>query len=244
MKIHLVALFQRLDQIKTGLTLAFASSILSVSAQFTGKLVYEKDNKDSKLIMTYFQNGTKGRVEAYTLSPGKENTITNRQDTILFDFAAGHEIHLSNHAGRSLAIVTKYTLVIMDEVLSKQTQVTTVQVLGQETINKYACTHYLLNHTMGGRSSNQKDIWITRDIKGIPAVYVMGAYLYFTPGYAQFTKLTEAGGNGVVVRTHDRTSGATMDLLSADFSTPSSSLLAIPGKYTIVDNSNRSVPSR
>src|ERR1700761_7340972 len=71
-------------------------------AQFSGKLVYQVDGQTSRLIMTYYQQGTTARMKAYNvnLSNGTVDMSTLKaQDTILYDFAAAHETHLQYKTG-------------------------------------------------------------------------------------------------------------------------------------------------
>jgi hypothetical protein len=229
-------------------TFALSLSVQSVSAQFTGKLVYEIARPDTKLVMTYYQKGTQGRIEAYNvkMSSGTPDMSTvHPQDTIIFDFAKATETHLNYHQMR--AFITKYIGKMESDAIAahgKNLGTVTVTSKGPETVNGYVCTHYIMATNNYKIWNSTRDIWITNGLGPAPTVYIVGSYLYFTPGFPHFTDLTQAGANGIVVKSV-LTGGSmvsTMNLVSVDPTTPSSSLFKVPSNYTVVDESNASIP--
>jgi hypothetical protein len=151
--------------------------------------------------------------------------------------------HLQFKTG--MAIITKYTLDMMAANPGLQGGNVTIQNLGAETVNGYSCTHYVLARENGVAPKGSKtEVWITPAL-GAPTIYVMGSYLYYTPGYPPFTKLLAAGGNGVVVKILSGFTGymSTINLVSVDKTTPSSSFFKIPSYYRTLDNSNFTMPA-
>jgi hypothetical protein len=222
--------------------LALACTAQTVSAQFTGKLVYEVNSPaTTKLTMIYYQNSSNAHIEAFsTPKTNAAGDLSNSQyqDTLLFNFGNRTLTHLQYKTGR--AIITKYTFDMMSGSPLLQGGNTTLQTLGQETVNGYSCTHYVLT-----QQKSKKDIWITGSLSA-PTIYVMGSYLYYTPGYPTFAKILAAGGNGVVVRIVYGFAGfmSTINLVSVDQTPPSSSLFKIPSYYTTIDNSNFTMPPK
>jgi Domain of unknown function (DUF4412) len=227
--------------------LALSLFVHSTYAQFTGKLVYEIDRPDTKLVMTYYQKGTQGHIEAYNvkMSNGTADMSTlHPQDTVLWDFAKGTETHLNYHQMR--AFMTKYIGKMESDAIAAHGQnmsTVTVTSKGSESVNGYACTHYVM--TMGTKIfKSTRDVWITKDLGPAPTVYVVGSYLYFTPGFPHFTDLTQAGADGVVVKAVLSGAGmvSTMNLISVDKKTPSASLFQAPSRYTLIDETNMTIP--
>ncbi len=184
--------------------LALSLFVHSASAQFTGKLVYEIARPDTKLVMTYYQKGTQGRIEAYNvkMSSGIADMSTlHAHDTILFDFAKATETHLNYHQMRGF--ITKYIGKIESDAIAahgKNLGAVTVTSKGPETVNGYVCTHYVMA-TNNKTWNSTRDIWITNGLGPAPTVYIVGSYLYFTPRIPAFHGcFTQAGANGVVVK--------------------------------------------
>lgn len=225
--------------------LSFASVQFAI-AQFSGKLVYEKVHPDSKLVMTYYQDKTNARIEAYSVH--MQNNVPdistiNAQDTILYDLSKSVETHLQNTTQR--AIITQYTFSLISNSPLYQNQVIDIKKVGQETLNGYSCSHFLITNTLKGRITHT-EVWITKDLGPAPGIYVMGSYLYYTPGYPMFTKLIEAGGDGIVVKAvqGEGTFSAMINLVSVDKKTPSASMYKVPSRYTVIDNSNMTIPTK
>lgn len=204
-----------------------------VSAQFTGKLVYESDQRESKLVMTYYQDKNHARMEAYSMHLA--------QDTIIYDLSKATETHLQYRAQN--ALIMQYIDAGANQVLKNQ-QIN-VQKMGQETVNGYSCTHYVITNSRNGRS-NKGEVWITKDLGPAPSIYVMGGYLYYTPGYLLLTKLIEAGGDGIVVKAvHGEGANiATVNLISIDKNMPSAALFQVPSRYTVMDRTNITMPTK
>jgi Domain of unknown function (DUF4412) len=222
-------------------------SLHTAFAQFTGKLVYEIARPDTKLVMTYYQKGTQGHIEAYNvkMSSGNADMSTlHPQDTVLWDFAKGTETHLNYRQMR--AFMTKYIGKMETDLMAakgKNMGAITVTSKGSESVNGYACTHYVMA-TNNKMMNSTRDVWITKDLGPAPTVYIVGSYLYFTPGFPHFTDLTQAGADGVVVKAVLTGAGmvSTMNLVSVDKKTPSASLFQVPSRYTFIDETNMTMP--
>ena len=226
-----------------------AIAFQTASAQFTGKLVYEIDRPKEKLVMTYYQSGTAAHVEAYNITTNNgvtDTTTVNPQDTILFDFANSNETHLQWRYQR--AMKTRYT----DDVLTAATTAkgkslgtTTVTNKGADTANGYNCTHFVLTTTSQFGSST-RDVWVTGDLGPAPTAWVLGSYLYFTPGFPTFTKLTAAGANGIVVKSTASNARqgviSVMNLVVVDTHTPNPALFQVPSYYTVFDRTGFTLP--
>ncbi len=229
--------------------IAAALPFQTVSAQFTGKLVYEIDRPKEKLVMTYYQSGTAAHVEAYNITTNNgvtDTTTVNPQDTILFDFANNNETHLQWRYQR--AIMTKYTGTIVAAVMTakaKNFATVTVTSKGADTSNGYSCTHYVIT-TSSQLATSTKDLWITGDLGPAPTAWVAGSYLYFTPGDPQFTKLISAGANGIVVKAVSSFSKqgiiSVMNLIAVDKSTPNPSLFQVPSGFSLLDRTGFTLP--
>lgn len=222
------------------------TSVQFASAQFSGKLVYEVVRTDSKLVMTYYQNKSNARIEAYSVrlnNDAPDMSTLKAQDTILYDLSKSSETHLQYRTQR--AIISQSTFALAGNSKGYKNQVLDVKKVGQETVNGYSCSHFVLTSTMNGLS-NHHDVWITKDLGPAPSIYVMGSYLYYTPGYLMLTKLIEAGGDGIVVKTvhGEGTFSATANLISADKKTPSASMFQVPSRYIVIDNSNMTLPTK
>jgi hypothetical protein len=226
-------------------TLALAAGIQVASAQFTGKLVYEVDRPETRLTMTYFQDKSHGRVEAYSVRMNNgipDMSTVKAQDTLLLDFARATETHLQKLT--KTAYITQYTFNMEALASAMKDQQLDCQSVGQETISGYHCTHFVMTQTAHGFTS-KKEVWITKDLGQAPSLYVVGNFLYYTPGHPLLTKLIQAGGDGVVVRAIQSAGGlsATVNLLSVDKKTPSASLFQVPSGYTTMDRTHETAPT-
>lgn len=222
----------------------FALISLSAEAQFNGKLIYQLDANGYRNVMTYVQNGTNAVVTAYTikLNNGVPDTTTlHAQDTLLFDLAAGTETHLQYITWR--AIKTKYISVIEANYLNKAAAGVTVTPAAGQTVGGYNCKHYL-STSKSGFGTFTKDVFTTDDIGGSPTLWVVGAFLYYTPGFPGFTKLTAAGATGVVVQVINSGSKqghiSTLNLIYCDpkFVPRARGYFSVPSRYTLIDNTN------
>ena len=220
----------------------FALASLSASAQFNGKLVYQIDQDGTRTVMTYIQYGTNAVIDAYTikLNNGVTDTTTfHAQDTLLFDFAAATETHLQYKTGR--AFKQKYMGTLMAPAVGKMPGTVSYAAAGSGSVNGYSCNHYVIS-TKTSFNTSTKDVWTTGDIGGSPTIWVVGAFLYYTPGFPNFTKLTAAGASGVVVQAGS-TSGKlhwTMNLISCDphFVPKVRGFFSVPSRYTLIDETN------
>src|SRR5579863_1133012 len=226
------------------LTCLFALVMGCAAAQFNGKLVYQIDNNGTRTVMTYIQNGTNAILEAYTatLKNGAPDTMTMRpQDTILYDFTAGTETHLQFKTGRAYktSYITKNKAAAAMPQPSGQWGLTFTSTAGG-SVNGYTCNHYVItnNEPYG---TGTKDVWTTNAFAGSPTLWVVGSFLYFTPGYPHFTKLTALGASGVVVRVNEsypkQNVGYSMNLVFADpnYVPSPAGFFNVPSRYTLVD---------
>ena len=218
-----------------------ACGVWTAQAQFAGKLTYRIVNPTSTLTMVYYQNGNNARVDAWSFSNADTTVITNVQDTLLFDIAGLNITHLQYQTGR--AIIAKTAPTLVKGTLGGMGTVINIQTIGAETVNGYACTHFVIS-TQTGQITSKKDIWVTTSL-GTPGIQVAGGYLYYTPDFPQEIKLLAAGGAGVVVKTSISTGkmSVVMNLIAVDTKPPSLRLFAVPARYTIVDNTQMTVPT-
>lgn len=220
----------------------FALVSLPASAQFNGKLVYQIDQEGTRIVMTYIQYGTNAVITAYTmqLKNGVADTTTfHAQDTLIFDFTAATETHLQYKTWR--AYKQKYMGTIMAAAVDKMPGTVSYAAAGSGSVNGYSCNHYVITTTTKFNTS-KKDVWTTNDIGGSPTTWVLGGFLYYTPGFPPFAKLTAAGATGVVVQAGS-TAGKlhwTMNLISCDphFVPKVRGFFSVPSRYTLVDETN------
>ena len=219
-----------------------ACGVLGADAQFAGKLTYSIVSKDHTLYMVYYQNGNNARVEARSLS-NADSSVLNTQDTLLFDIAAKKTTHLVYKTGMAVIMMNTATFAQQALVNSKSQSSVSVQTIGAETVNGYACTHYVIVGQTG-KAISKRDVWVTTSL-GTPGIQVVGSFLYYTPDFQQEQKLVAAGGAGVVVKTSISIPGFTtvMNLVSVDTKTPAARLFSVPSWYTVVDRSNMTVPA-
>jgi hypothetical protein len=218
-----------------------ACGVWTAQAQFAGKLTYRIVYPSSTLTMVYYQNGNNARVEAHSFSNADSTVITNVQDTLLFDIAGLNITHLQYQTGRAIIAKTAPTLA-KGAMAGLNTQVN-IQTIGAENVNGYACTHYVIA-TQTGQMLSKKDIWVTTSL-GTPGIQVAGGYLYYTPDFPQEIKLLAAGGAGVVVKSSISAGKMTseMNLIGVDTKPPSPRLFTVPGWYTVIDNTQMTMPT-
>jgi len=224
------------------LLLAFAGQ--AASAQFAGKLTYKLVNPNDILYMVYYQNGNDARVDARTVSKADTTQVTSTQDTLLFDIAGKKTTHLQYKSGNAYIMVNTATMTLqaMGGKGVPQQQLS-VQTIGTETVDGYACTHYIVVGQIGSYTS-KREVWVTTSL-GTPGIQVAGGYLYWTPDFPQEIKLLAAGGAGVIVRSKISSPGLTiqMDLIGVDTKTPDASLFKVPARYSIVDRTQMTMPN-
>ncbi len=177
----------------------------SAFAQFNGKLVYQMDQKKSRTVMTYLQTGTSGKMEAYDISFKNgipDSSTIQAQDTILYNFADSNETHLQYQTKRAMKM--RYLAITEAAMVANRMKgkaSTTVTANGPDTANGHQCMHYTITST-SALGTGVRDIWITGDFgKGVsPSVWVVGDYLYYTPGSPHLLELMAKGAGGVVVK--------------------------------------------
>lgn len=221
-----------------------ACAAQAASAQFAGKLTYKVVNSTSTLYMTYYQNGNNARVDARSLSKADTTQVTNVQDTLLFDIAGRKTTHLSYKMGMAFIMMNMATFTQQVSGGKGVQQDLSVQTVGPETVNGYACTHYVVVGTMGHYTS-KRDVWVTTSL-GNPGIQVAGGYLYWTPDFPQEIKLVQAGGTGVIVKSQISSPGLTitMNLVGVDTKTPDARLFQVPSRYTVVDRTKMGAPNQ
>ncbi|HTR30885.1 MAG TPA: DUF4412 domain-containing protein [Puia sp.] len=189
--------------------LPFVCLLLAVTgpaaAQFNGKLVYQVDQKKSRTVMTYFQTGTSGKMEAYDISFKNgipDSSTIKAQDTILYNFADSNETHLQYETRRAMKMrYLAITEAAMVASRMKGKTSTTVTANGPDTANGHKCMHFTIS-TTSALGTGIRDIWLTGDFgQGVsPSVWVVGAYLYYPPGSPHLLELLAKGAGGVVVK--------------------------------------------
>ena len=220
-----------------------ACGLFRAGAQFGGKLTYRIVNPTSTLTMVYYQNGNNARVDARSVSNADTTLVTNVQDTLLFDIAARKTTHMQYRTG--MAFITMNTATITQQALGSKLQSTiNILTVGPETVNGYACTHYVIQ-VQTGHIASKRDVWITTGL-GTPGIQVVGGYLYYTPEFQQEIQLVAAGGAGVVVKSQISSPGLqiVMNLIGVDTKTPNARLFTVPSWYAVVDRSNMVVPTK
>ena len=223
------------------LTGLLACALQFAHAQFGGKLTYQVINSSNTLTMIYYQNGNNARVDAWSVSKS-DTTNVNHQDTLLFDIAGRKTTHLVYKTGMAVIMPNTAAMTLQAIAASGLQPKITVQTIGAETVNGYACTHYvIIDQTY--RYTSKRDVWVTTSL-GTPGIQVMSGYLYYTPDYPQEVQLIAAGGAGVVVKSVVSVPGltTTMNLVAVDPKTPPAALFNVPSYYVVSDRSNMTLP--
>jgi hypothetical protein len=202
--------------------------------QFQGSLTYEQ-NATNKIVTTYYQNSTMGRIDAkiYPLLKNKVPDTANAkdQDPLIFDFNANREITL--HSNMKMAITTLPNTFFFEKQMQMTSSDVTVKLVGSEKVGNYSCQHF---HVMVKKSMKDLNIWITQDL-GNANIIICPMFLYYTPGCIGTQMIQSAGGTGVVVKA---TSGPlTINLVSYTKRTPPTSLFQTPSGYQSVDHSGQ-----
>ena len=232
------------------LAIVLALGAESVAAQFNGSLIYQVDQNGNRLVMKYYQSGTNGKIEAYnvTLKNGvPDSTTMHAQDTIIFDFAAGTETHLQYHTMR--AYKQQYMGSVINAALSaklKSMGTVTVSGGGSDTANGYNCNHYVIT-SASKLGTGTRDVWVSGSLGPSPTAWVVGSYLYFTPGYLHFTKLLAAGASGIVVKVNSSFTHQglqySMLLIGYDPHPPRQQFFSVPSRYSVIDETNMTLPT-
>jgi hypothetical protein len=179
--------------------------ICFAQSQVQGILIYQ-NNYDDKLgtgqvTTTIYEGNGKARIES--INAQTKSAIgapsTKSQNVILFDFDKSQETHLN--AERNTAIVTGFTVTLMEQQMKTMGTDMNIQNLGAEKIGNYNCTHYVLTTTSTKYKipPAQKDVWITNDL-GAGNIFYVGSYLYYPQGTYHAQKLAAAGATGIVVQ--------------------------------------------
>jgi hypothetical protein len=240
-----------MKRITTFFCLCFFVKVVFGQAQ--GTLTYQSDYSSEiatgKVITKIYESKSMCRIESNntstksSLGPPKSED----QNVILMNFDNSTETHLS--PVRKTAIITKFTVVMMEETMKKIGTEVSIQNLGQEKIGNYSCTHFSIVTTNPKQKAfnAKKDIWVTKDI-GIGNVYFTGSYLYYPKGSVVAQKLVDAGAEGVVVKwqVFDPLSKSdhVCNLISYQAGAVPASMFAPPSDYQVIHNENFSPPSR
>jgi hypothetical protein len=232
--------------------LTFLCLLLAVAgsafAQFNGKLIYQVDQKKSRTVMTYYQTGTSGKMEAYDIDFKNgipDSSTIKAQDTILYDFADSNETHLQYETKRAMKM--KYLATIEAALMAarmKGKASTSVIAKGPDTANGHQCMHYTITST-SPLGTGTRDIWLTSDFgQGVsPSVWVTGGYLYYTPGSPHLLQLLAQGAGGVVVKVVASSPHQgviyTMNLIAIEQPRRyRTATFSVPSGYTVIDRTN------
>jgi hypothetical protein len=223
-----------------------------VSAQFNGKLVYQVDQKKGRTVMTYYQTGNSGRMDAYDISFKNgipDSSTIEAQDTILYNFADSNETRLQHETYRALKM--KYLAVTVPALVASRMKgkaSTSVTAKGADTANGHKCMHYVIT-SKSLLGTGMRDIWVTGDYgQGVsPSVWVVGGYLYYPPGSPHLLELMAQGASGVVVKVvaSSPTQGIIYTMNLVDVEQPRrfrAAMFNVPSGYTLVDKTNVSLP--
>ncbi len=181
-------------------------SIFSFS-QTDAILTYKNDYSDKlatgKVITTIYESKNKARVESINTQTSSSfgPPKTESQNILIFDFTTQKETHLN--AKQNRAVVMPFMVTTMEKNMMPAMGIDyVVQNEGSEKVNGYNCTHFTIT-TTSSKNKNfppaKKDVWITNDL-GTGNLFFVSPYLYFPLGSYEATKLTSAGGTGIVVK--------------------------------------------
>jgi hypothetical protein len=207
------------------LTLTIGLLVLSqlTHAQFEGVLYYDCTIKN-KTLTTIYESRTKVLLEA-KIYPMKEGAAdiskAKEQDALIFDFPANKLIRLSSR--HKQAVTTDLAPVTADHSPNKAEDIV-VEDLGAEKIGEYNCHHFALK--IKGRRS---DLWITKEL-GNSSLTMVSQFDYYPAGSVLFTRLKDAGAEGVVVRC--QMGDVVVNLSSVQHKTVPPSFFEIPEGYS------------
>ena len=188
------------------LLLCITCTLKTSFAQVEGILTYQNNYDDKigtgQVTTTIYESKSKARIES--INAQTKSAIgapsTKSQNVILFDFDKSQETHLS--AERNTAIVTGFTMTLMEQQMKSMGTDYVVQNLGAEKVGTYNCTHYVMTSSSSKYKNlppGKKEFWITNDL-GTANLFFVGQYLYYPIGCYAAKKLTDAGATGVVVK--------------------------------------------
>jgi hypothetical protein len=231
--------------------LCFLIKIAFSQAQgtFTYESEYSSEIATGKVVTKIYESKSMARIESNNTSTKSSlgDPHSSDQNIILMNFDNSTETHLS--AQRKTAIITKFTVVMMEETMKKIGTEVSIQNLGQEKIGNYSCTHFAIvtSNPKQKAFNSKKDIWVTKDM-GIGNVFFVGSYLYYPKGSVVAQKLSEAGADGIVVKWQviDATGkqNHVCNLISYQGDSVPASMFAPPSDYQVIHNENLSPPSK
>lgn len=209
-----------------------ATYFFQAFSQFQGSLTYEQI-ATNKIVSTYYQAGTKGRMDAriYPLKNKIPDTVNAKdQNPLIYDFAANRVITL--HPDMKIAVTTQFTTLMYEKLMKKTPADYTIKLVGSEKVGNYSCQHF---HFVDKKSMKDLNIWITQDL-GNANLIICPFFLYYEPGTIAAQVIQAAGGSGVVVKA---TLGPlTINLVGYTKRTPPNSLFQTPSGYQSVDHSS------
>ena len=209
---------------KLTLTVGLLAFLHLAHAQFEGILYYDCTIKN-KTLTTLYASRTKVLLEAKTY-PMKEGAAdiskAKEQDALIFDFGAAKMTRLSSR--HKEAITTAIEPVTADRATNLKDGDVTVQDVGTEKVNGYDCHHFVV-----AIKNKKSDVWITKDL-GTASLFLVAEFDYYPAGSLVYDKLTEAGGEGVVVRCSS--GGVNVNLTNVQRKTVPPSFFEIPDGYS------------
>lgn len=225
--------------------LAFAFQRLP--AQFNGILYYENDYSDKwfgtkgKVLTTIYESGPHARIESRDTSFSGKGVTT--QNPLLIDLSKGTITHLIPKAHRAMVVSISAWEKMNQKANDEAHAVYDLENAGQEKIGQFSCAHFVLTKSYAKLKTLKPahyDIWITKDL-GSSNIRYIGGYLYLYGGMDLYTKLANAGGNGVVVKWQFQETGSsatTCMLMSYKKESLPATLFSTPANYTIVNAPN------
>lgn len=230
--------------------LCFFVKVVFPQAQgtFTYESEYSSEIATGKVITKIYESKSMARIESNNTSTKSSLGApkSSDQNIILMNFDNSTETHLS--AERKTAIITKFTVVMMEETMKKIGTEVSIQNLGQEKIGNYSCAHFVIVSTNPKQKAfnSKKDIWVTKDM-GIGNVFFVGSYLYYPKGSVVAQKLSDAGADGIVVKWQviDATGkqNHVCNLVNYQAGPVPASMFAPPSGFQVIHNENLTPPA-
>jgi hypothetical protein len=209
---------------KLTLTLVLLVLWRLAQAQFEGVLYYDCTIRN-KTLTTIYESKTKILLES-KIYPMKEGAAdiskAKEQDALIFDFGLNKMTRLSSR--HKEAITTEMGPVTADRAGNLKEGDVAVEDLGVEKIGEYTCHHFTV------KIKNKKtDCWITKDL-GVSSLCMISEFDYYPAGSLVYSKLKEAGAEGVVVRC--RSGDVVVNLTNVQRKTVPPAFFEIPEGYS------------
>lgn len=174
-------------------------------AQFTGTLRYVSSYTDAwfgskgEVQTIIHESGSLVRIDALDTNFSK-HTVT-RQNPLLIDVSKGTETHLLQTSPVAVIYSMGKRQKMIQAAESQTHTVYSFENLGQEKVQGFNCTHYLITKSYAKLKTMPPakfDIWITKDL-GSSNVWYVGKYLYYFAPMNMYLQLAAKGADGVVV---------------------------------------------